>query len=456
MTKVFFSISKYIFSQLYFLLFISLITVAFIPSIYGQNLGNSPYSTYGIGDLNPTGLIRNVGMGNTGISNGHSEFINNMNPALLPVSKGNNKDSTLKFTMLDFSLNGIARNLKQGEQTQQSGGVNLAYVNFLFPLSKHWSTAVGLRPYSSVLNKFQTIRNFNDSTTNQIEYFSKGSINQVSIDNGYDVSKNFSLGLHLGYLFGSVAHRNTVYFPRNNSAFNQNRIGANYRDYTTAFEIKPGIAYRLQLKDSAGAGSGIFFNAGVTYNQLLKGRSKRTVDLVFINSADGQSVLSDSLRSTKYFDLDLPSELAGGISFERPGKWTLAADFTYSTWAVYKDIYGQKFLNNSYSVALGGEWKPAKSITLRSPEYRAGFNYTKSPIAINGVQLDDFSFSLGTTVPVGRKDARYKSKPLNKLNAALVLGTRGTTSQNMVQEQYIKMYFGVVIQDKWFQRWKID
>lgn len=436
----------------------------FLNQTNAQNLGNSPYSTYGIGDLNPTGLIRNIGMGNTGISNGHSEFINIMNPALLPVSKGNNRDSTLKFTMMDFSLNMVGRNLKQGDQSQKSGGVNLAYVNFLFPLGKHWSTAVGLRPYASVLNKFQSLTNFkdvttgaiNDSTTKLIEYFSRGSINQVSVDNGFDISKKVSLGLHFAYLFGSVEHRNTAFFPKNTSTFNQNKIGANYRDYFTAFEFKPGIAYRIQLKDTAGLGSGVFFNMGATYNQLVKGRGKRTTDLVFIGPSDGQLVLSDSLRKTRYYGIDLPGEVAGGISFERPGKWTVAADFTYATWSVYKDIYEQKFLKNSYSIAVGGEWKPAKTVTLRSPEYRAGFTYAKSPVAINGTQLDDISMSFGTSVPIGRKDARYKSKPLNKLNAALVLGTRGTSNLNMVKEQYMKIYFGIVIQDKWFQRWKID
>lgn len=455
MIKNFSSTSKYVFTSLYFSLFtIALCSVS--NEILAQNLGHSPYSTYGIGDLVPTGLIRNIGMGNTGVSNGHSEFINNINPALLPINKGMNRDSTLKFTMLDFSLNGIGRALKQGEQSQESAGLNLAYVNFLFPVSTHWATAVGLKPYSSILNKYQLTRPVNDSINKITEYFSQGSLNQVSIDNGYDVSKNFSVGLHLAYLFGSVSHSNTAVFPNNMSPFNTNKIGANYRDYITAFEIKPGIAYRAQFKDSAGVGNGIFFNAGITYNQLLRGKGKRSSDLIFINALDGTSSLNDSLKKTNYFGIALPSEFTGGFSFERPGKWTLAADFSYANWSIYKDIYGQSFLKNSYSISLGGEWKPTKNVGLKSKEYRAGFTYSKSPITIKNIQLDDYSLSIGTSIPVGRKDARFKSKPMNKINAALVVGTRGTTSEGLVQEQYLKVYFGILIQDKWFQRWKID
>lgn len=438
------------------LLFIVLNTVVLHQS-FSQNLGNSPYSTYGLGDINYTGLTRNIGMGNVGVSNGHSEFINIINPALLPVNKYDNKDSTVKFTMLDFSLNVVGRTMLQGDIKDQSGGVNLGYFNFLFPLSKNWSTSVGLRPYTSVLNKYIRSQTINDSINTQIEYFSQGSTNLVSFDNGVDINQNFSLGLHLGYIFGSTAHRNTAIFNDYRSVFNPNKLGANYTDFTTAFEIKPGIAYRKPLRDSIGSKRGIYFNAGLTYNLLVNGKTKRSSEAVFVsNINNGKGILDSSLTKTRNYSLNLPQEIAGGISFDKPGKWTVAADFTYSNWSVFKDLYGQSFTANSYTIAIGGEWKPAKNVILTSKEYRAGFSYSLSPISIGGEQLKDYSVSIGASIPAGRKDARFKAKPLNKINSSLVLGTRGVNKNNLVQEYYFRLNFGIVIQDKWFQRWKIN
>ncbi|TAH27674.1 MAG: hypothetical protein EAZ07_00315 [Cytophagales bacterium] len=455
MFNLIFKFKESIFSNLFVKL--SLILLSFIHStIYAQNLGNSPYSTYGIGDISPVGQIRNIGMGNTGVGSSNTEFINVQNSALLSANKGLNKDSTVKYTMLDFGLISIVRNLNQKDQNQWNGGINLAYFNFLFPLSNNWSTMVGLRPLSSTYNKYQNTFAINDSTSKQLEYFSQGALNIVSFDNGFDITKNISLGLHLGYIFGSTSHRNTANFPNNLSPFNPNRIGANYKEFNTAFEIKPGIAYRAILKDSSGKSERIYFNFGLTYNLLLNGKSKRTSELVFINANDGKIILDSNLIKTRYSSLNLPQSISGGISFDQPGKWSIAADFSYTNWSVYKDIYGQSFMRNSYSISLGGEWKPAKNLTLTSKEYRMGLNYTKSPITIDNYQLNDISFSLGSTIPVGRKDSRFKSKPLNKINLALVMGSRGSSANNLVLENYFKLYFGISIQDKWFQRWKIN
>src|SRR5882672_5688540 len=46
-------------------------------------ISSSPFSEFGIGDLQPSGNAQNQGMGGIGISNGNSWYINSMNPALL-------------------------------------------------------------------------------------------------------------------------------------------------------------------------------------------------------------------------------------------------------------------------------------------------------------------------------------------------------------------------------------
>src|SRR4051812_14979358 len=68
--------------------------------------GNSFYSIPGLGDLNSFGNVRNIGMGGVGISNSHTDFINNLNPALLHANKNINLDSAggNKHSIFDASM----------------------------------------------------------------------------------------------------------------------------------------------------------------------------------------------------------------------------------------------------------------------------------------------------------------------------------------------------------------
>src|SRR5436190_23108412 len=89
----------------------------FISQAYAQQLngteknfsGNSPYSRIGIGDIAPIGTLRNIGMGGIGISSAHNEFINSMNPALLPNNRVQRYDSLL--TILEGSITGQFRRI---------------------------------------------------------------------------------------------------------------------------------------------------------------------------------------------------------------------------------------------------------------------------------------------------------------------------------------------------------
>lgn len=441
--------------------------------LLAQNTGNSPYSAIGIGDLNHAGYIRNIGMGGTGISNGHPEFINIQNPALLPSNKTTNRDSSLRFTIFEAGLISQFRSLNTATVSQSSHGININYFSFAFPVSPNWTTSAGLRPYSGIQNRYvrslskQEISDANISNSNGsvilggvTDYSIQGALNQVHLANGYDLSKKISLGLFAGYIFGNVTEETvtTATVIENNSGFNLSNSGIRYKTYYSAFELKPGIAYRTELKDSSGAGSGIYMNVAATFDCFVNFKGKQTRDLIVKDPYDGIGAVTNS-SNTLYTTGQLPATTGAGISIDKPGKWTVAADFTYSSWSAFKSFESftaSKKMSNSYTMSLGGEIKPFKTTTLTSQEFRAGITYAKTPLTLYGRQLDDVSFSIGGSVPLGRKDPRYKAKPLTKINIALVVGKRGTTDFGLVKEQYFRIYFGALIHDRWFQRWRIE
>jgi len=227
--------------------------------------------------------------------------------------------------------------------------------------------------------------------------------------------------------------------------------------YYNGFELKPGVAYRTEIGDSAGRGSGTYFNAGFTFDYFPGMNATQDRKLVSQDIYGGTAALGDTLTST--YKVTLPPVSKFGISFDKPDNWSVALDVSYAAWSYYRAVatsYPSSQLQNSYTISLGGEIKPARKKTLKSQEFRAGISYTKSPITINNIQIDDMSFSIGTSIPLGRKDPRFKSRPLSKINAAFIMGNRGTTSNGLIREQYFSLYLGVLIHDKWFQHWRID
>lgn len=430
--------------------------------VSAQGGGNSPYSVVGIGDLSSPGYIRNIGMGGTGTSSGHLEFINIQNPALLHVNKFLNFDSTARFTMLEAGFTGQVRRLTTSRTDAVTNGFNINYFSFAFPISKRWTTSFGLRPYSSIQNRY--VSNIKNELTQDAnignavnDYSIKGSLNQVHFANGIDLTKNFSVGLLASYIFGNITEQSVTQAQLLVDGSYSANTGTYIHTYYSGFQLKPGLAYRGEFKDSSNHGSGTYFNAGFSFDYLLNFSADQSRKLVTKDIYEGINTLGDTTKS--YSNPTLPPVSSFGISIDKPDRWAIALDFSYSPWSYYNSFTGSypgAQMNNSYTVALGGEVKPFRRQSLSNKEYRLGVSYTKSPITINNIQLDDYSFSIGTTVPLGRKDGRFKAKPLTKINAALVIGNRGTMDKSLIREQYFRLHLGVLIHDKWFQRWRIE
>src|SRR5690554_257533 len=63
------------------LLLSGLMIVIPVSLLQSQNRTSSPFSRYGMGELNPQGFSRNQAMGGTGIGLRSAGYLNNMNPA---------------------------------------------------------------------------------------------------------------------------------------------------------------------------------------------------------------------------------------------------------------------------------------------------------------------------------------------------------------------------------------
>lgn len=407
-----------------------------------QGLGNSPYSSLGLGESYGQANVTNMGMGGIGISNASPFYLNSQNPALLA--------RRTRFTIFEVGLLGQARQLSQRSATQRSFGGNLSYVALAFPLSSRWNSSISLRPYSYVDYQTQQQGLVGSPTqyTTLYTYTGRGGINRASFSNGVRVTKNIYLGAEASFLFGNIISNSNSYVNVSSSAIqlaSTNRT--NYHDLI----YRVGASWRPKLSETR------FLNLGLTYDPQVKINTseiniyQQTLGGQPILNALGQSV-ADTLNSNQHSSVTLPQQVHAGISFEQLNSFLVGVDVGYQPWSAFRNTSGQsEGLKNALTVAAGFEFVP-KSTSNHYRDlitYRAGFQYNQTPYAITGQQLNDVNVSLGLSLPLG---AYY----VNHLNLAIVGGQRGSLIGTQVRERYLKLALGVSLNDWWFRKTVVD
>lgn len=407
-----------------------------------QGLGNSPYSSLGLGESYGQANVTNMGMGGIGISNASPFFLNSQNPALLA--------RRTRFTIFEVGTLGQARQLAQRSATQRSFGGNLSYVALAFPLSSRWNASISLRPYSYVDYQTQQYGQVGSPTQyiTQYVYSGRGGLNRASFSNGVRVTKNIYVGAEASFIFGNIISNSSSYVNASTSALqlaSTNRT--NYHDLI----YRVGAAWRPKLSETQ------FLNLGVTYDPQVRINTseiniyQQTLGGQPILNALGQAV-ADTLSSNQNSSVTLPQQIHGGISFEKLNSFLVGVDVGYQPWSAFRNTSGQsEGLKNALTLAAGFEFVP-KSTSNHYRDlvtYRAGFQYNQTPYVVAGQQLNDMNVSLGLSLPLG---AYY----VNHLNLAIVGGQRGSLVGTQVRERYLKLALGVSLNDWWFRKSVID
>ena len=80
--------------------------------------------------------------------------------------------------------------------------------------------------------------------------------------------------------------------------------------------------------------------------------------------------------------------------------------------------------------------------------YRAGVRFEKTGLKINNETINEFGISFGVGIPVGRV--------FSNANLGFEVGQRGTTKQNLIQENFIKFQISLSLNDRWFEKRKFN
>ena len=405
-----------------------LFIVLFIQFGFAQKSSYSPYSYFGVGETNFSATADNKMMG------GNTAYVDSVSVNLnVPASL-----SKLKFVNYSVGVNLKNNRYSTQDNNAKTTTASLNYLSVSIP-TKHFGFNFGLKPNTSVGYLLESV----DETTDPVStnrYNGDGGINSAFIGLGFELFKNFGLGISSSYSFGNLNHFHS-------------KILTDVELYT-----------RVSSESSL---SGLSYNFSAVFQQKFRNNIKIYSSYVYQPESSLTSKNSQSIRTlkldgsfggdTENINLSLtgmdetkftiPSFSSFGLGFGIDKKWFVGLNFK----SVQGNGYRNEFMSldnvnfnqhNIYSV--GGFYLPKfDSFTnfFDRVTYRAGFKYIDGGLEVNQQDIKDFGINFGLGIPVGR---------LSKANLGIEFGQRGTDEFGLIKENYLNFMIGVSLNDLWF------
>lgn len=412
-------------------IFRGLIFVFFSVSLIAQNESNSPYSRFGLGELQNFSSATQSAMGGVGIASYDPLSININNPSSY------SSVFSQRFTMQTGAIH-TTKLLQTSTQNQFVNSTNFNYLMFSFPLTKFWGTSFGLLPFSEMSYSFSDV---NDNPSANFLFEGNGGLTRVYFGNAINLNKNLSIGANLNYLFGNLNSTRKVFFNDVNI-------------------LNTRINDDLNLK-------GLYIDAGIMY-KVKFGKWNSVVGITFDNgseiSAEKKSLI-ETFRSGGEFELpedtisfekqpegilELPSSIGFGFALNNDN-WKILVDYNNVNWEEYRLLEERDDLKNSSRFGMGFEFIPdKKSINkyYKMIRYRFGLYNSKTYLSLKNNQLDEKAITLGVGLPLKRSGSL--------LNLSAELGQMGTMDEGLIQETFARFKIGFIFSETWFVKRKYN
>jgi hypothetical protein len=423
------------FNLLVSLFFITIIT------IQGQSFLNSPYSRFGLGQLNQSGFSQNRAMG--GITSGYrnTNSINFLNPASYSAI------DTLSF-VFDVGFQGGWLKVESAAGKNTTNMAYLDHVAMMFPIKRWWSTCLGISPFSRT--GYDLLGSTSDTSFNYV-YTGNGGISQFFIGNSVRIGKHVALGFNFSYLFGPIERSTTV-------GLEKIPYGA-----ITAFNYKAHL-------------SNIFFDYGIQFFTTIKQKHTLVAGADFSNDTDLKCSYSTLVTRYQQFSgtdtIEYSGKQEGSVLF--PRKWgigftykynnqlTLGFDYHTQDWSkvVFPAIFGQhEPMTTSALYRAGLEFVPVPSSAFKRAgyleriSYRVGGVYEKTNLSLNGKQIFSYGMSFGVGIPWRNERKLFTN---TSFNLTYEYRMRGTLDNSLIKETYHMITLGLILHDFWFVKPKYE
>lgn len=403
-----------------------------------QDGTSSPYSFYGFGETKHDNTLEHRTMGGVNVFK-DSIRLNFNNPGSY---------SNLKLTTFVISGTENINELNANNVQSKALRTSLDYLAVAFPLGKA-GVAFGLKSAYTTGYRIQNTNIPSNDLFKRDKYFvGTGSINKFFVGAGYEITKNLSAGVDFNYYFGSKD--NDFYEIINQGGFLPGTIEINEASITgTSFNF--GVMYQKKLHKE------IQLFTGATYSPQgsMKTESSRNLFSIVYGGIINSYQVTDNIKEENTGStFKIPSKMTLSVGVGDTKKWGFGVEFTQTGTSVLKELHltdeKVKF-ENSNRISVGGFFVPKyNSFTnyLSRVTYKAGFRYENTGIILNNTSINDSGITFGLGLPI--------AGIFSSANFGFEYGKRGTTSNGLIQENYMNLSLSLSLSDRWFIKRKYN
>ena len=430
-----------------YILLVMLLLAAALYVTAQTNGSNSPYSRFGLGSLSDQSQGFNKAMSGLSLGFREGNRINMQNPASYSAI------DSLAF-IFDVGMSLQNANFKNGGKSVNAYNTTLDYVNAAFRLRPGLGFSLGFVPYSSIGYKYSSDSKYlNDHfQTGTAMYYTNtytgdGGLHQIYMGVGWNPVGALSLGVNVGYLWGTYNEsiRQTFYEGSTESTSNnglQRKVEANLSSY----KIDLGVQYPIHIGNNV-------LTPGITYGI---GHTLNSTAHCYEFQANSDTIPTHIPKA-----FDLPTSFGVGVAWAHGKQWTVGIDVTHQLWSKchIPQVVDDQFVSianyqDRTKIIIGGEFQPDRQSRkyLRRVQYRLGASYTTPYYKIDGHDSPrEFSLSAGFGLPITNN---INSR--SAVNVSFQWVKAAPSRSTMITENYLRLNIGLTFNERWFMKWKIQ
>ena len=423
----------------------------------------SPYTMFGIGELQTLGTTQMRAMGGAGVAWRSSQMPSITNPA--------GYSATLQKSFLfnvgaegNFLQNAQRQYGADGNYTVAKNGknsVNIHEIAVQFPLAKRLGMGFSLMPYSSVGYKMSFLEDSDEILGNvgtaSYTYSGDGDVTEVKLGVGWEPFKKFSIGIAAKYYWGLITHNYTSSVA-NNIVGKDDFLNVNGIDeYAISnFKFQVGMQWDVVATEKN------VFTLGATYDYGGSLRPKVTKTL-YLNNVYETSVY----RENGVSQMQLPHSVKAGAMYLNP-KFSAVVEYEFQAWGGNKGRFEETMSNgtkvqyvDTHTAKVGFSFTPNRFDVrnyFKRISYRVGARYSNYYQSYNGKDIQQIAVTAGFGFPL-------KFMGASSIDLCLEYGVRGSHALmcespkiGLIRQDYFKVGLGFSLfgEDYWFVRPKYD
>jgi long-subunit fatty acid transport protein len=348
--------------------------------------------------------------------------------------------SDLQLTAFSAGVTANSTKLKTNTTSTDINYFTLDYISIGLPFN-NLGVGFGVKPRSAVGYELEE-----RSQTSISRFEGRGGLNTVYFSVGFEPIKNLRLGGTANYNFGDIENKAIIF--RNQVQFASREI--NFTDIK-GFSFDIGALYDVKLSNKITLKSSVRYE---TESSLDVSR-RRELSTIQQGQNGAENVVNQINVDPVDTEIDLPEMYAFGLGLGQDRKWFVGLEYENYTAGDFSELgfnFGSEVVQKEASTfKFGGFYIPRYNDPVsyfKRIVYRAGIRYEESGLQYRGEDINEFGISFGLGLPAGRV--------FTNANIGVEYFERGTTSNNLIQENFISVFMSFSFNDKWFIKSKYN